>query len=103
MIAGRAGSVAARDAGRLLGEAVGRTISPLVMPRRALRVLGSVPARLGDRWPDRVPMCSEMLRTLLAEHRHDGDPAAEELGFRYRPIDDIIARAVAWYREQGLV
>jgi dihydroflavonol-4-reductase len=50
-----------------------------------------------------IPWCSELARTLLHGHRYDGSRASRELGLRYTPIDETLARTFAWYVEHGLV
>jgi dihydroflavonol-4-reductase len=44
-----------------------------------------------------------MIRTLLHGHRYDGSRATRELGLVYRSLEELLARAVAWYRERGLL
>jgi dihydroflavonol-4-reductase len=49
------------------------------------------------------PVCPAMLRTLLHGHRYDGSRATRDLGLRYTPIEDTIARSIDWYRDHGLM
>jgi dihydroflavonol-4-reductase len=49
------------------------------------------------------PVCREMVRTLLHGHRYDGSRAERELGLRYTPVRETIARTVEWARSQGLL
>jgi dihydroflavonol-4-reductase len=51
----------------------------------------------------RPPVCREMVRTLLHGHRYDGSRAELELGLRYSPARDTLARTVAWARSEGLL
>jgi dihydroflavonol-4-reductase len=44
-----------------------------------------------------------MVRTLLHGHRFDGSRAARELGLAYRPIEETLARTLAWYGDRGLL
>jgi dihydroflavonol-4-reductase len=44
-----------------------------------------------------------MARTLLHGHRYDGSRATRELGLRYRPVEETLARTIAWARAEGLV
>ena len=50
-----------------------------------------------------LPFCSELARTLLHGHRYDGSRATRELGLAYRPIEETVARTLAWYAERGLI
>ena len=50
-----------------------------------------------------LPFCSELARTLLHGHRYDGSRATRELGLVYRPIEETVARTLAWYAERGLI
>ncbi len=50
-----------------------------------------------------LPFCSELARTLLHGHRYDGSLATRELGLVYRPIEETVARTLAWYAERGLI
>jgi dihydroflavonol-4-reductase len=93
-----------------VSEAVAVLRSIAGRPRRVLTVprsFASVAGRLGDGLSGLtgrpLPVCSELTRTLLHGHRYDGSRAAEELGLRYRPIEETVRRTVAWYAEQGLV
>jgi dihydroflavonol-4-reductase len=50
-----------------------------------------------------LPVCREAVRTLLHGHRYDGSRAVRELGLSYTPIEETLARTLAWYAERGLV
>jgi dihydroflavonol-4-reductase len=49
----------------------------------------------------RPPICREMMRTLLNGHSYDGSRAQRELGLRYTPAEETIARTVRWYADNG--
>lgn len=49
-----------------------------------------------------LPLCREVVRTLLHGHRFDGSRAERELGLRYTPIERTLRRTLAWYAERGL-
>jgi dihydroflavonol-4-reductase len=55
-------------------------------------------ARLRGRRPR---FCREMVRTMLHGHRYDGSRATRELGLVYTPVEETIARTLAWYAENG--
>jgi dihydroflavonol-4-reductase len=50
-----------------------------------------------------VPLCAEVVRTIVHGHRYDGSKAVRELGLRYTPLEDTLDRTLAWYAERGLV
>ena len=79
-------------------------------PRRILRVppTGALLAGTLAGWVSRVgrrelPLCPELVRTLLHGHRYDGSRAARELGLTYRPIEETVARTLTWYAGRGLI
>ena len=49
------------------------------------------------------PLCREVARTLLHGHRFDGSLAERALGLRYRPLEETVARTLAWYEAEGLI
>lgn len=51
----------------------------------------------------RPALCRELARVLLHGHRYDGSRAEAELGLAYRPLEETIARTVAWFRAEGLL
>jgi len=87
----------------LLAESVGRQAEFRVIPRRLAALMGMVPALIGDLWPGDAPICREALATLLADHHHDGGPAARALDFTYRPVGATLARAAQWYLTVGMI
>jgi dihydroflavonol-4-reductase len=44
-----------------------------------------------------------MVRTLLHGHAYDGSRATRELGLDYTPLEDTLARTIAWLVAEGLV
>ncbi len=64
----------------------------------AAAVLIEAAARAARRRP---PICREMMRTLLNGHTYDGSRAERELGLRYTPAEETIARTVSWYCDHG--
>jgi dihydroflavonol-4-reductase len=79
--------------------------------RRRVRLLPPVLARVAGAAAEAAfrargktpPFCREMARTLLHGHRYDGSRATRELGLRYRPVEETLARTIAWARAEGLV
>jgi dihydroflavonol-4-reductase len=49
------------------------------------------------------PICPASIRTLLHGHRYDGSRATRDLGLVYRPIEETLARTLAWYEERGIL
>jgi len=49
------------------------------------------------------PLCRAMAREVAHGHRYDSSKAERDLGLRFTPPEEWLARTVAWYREQGLV
>ena len=87
----------------MLGEVAGVELRPRMVPRSVVRAVG-IPLSFVLRYiPTKIRVCPEMLRTLLHGHTYDGSRASRELGLRYAPIDQMIARTVAWYRAEGLL
>jgi dihydroflavonol-4-reductase len=50
-----------------------------------------------------VPVCREVVRSLLHGHRFDGSRAERELGLRYTPVEVTLQAMLEWYADRGLV
>jgi dihydroflavonol-4-reductase len=50
-----------------------------------------------------APLCPEMVAALRHGHMYDGSRAESELGLRYTPPEEWLARTVEWYRAEGIV
>jgi dihydroflavonol-4-reductase len=97
------GSLTSADAVTLLRSVGGRPRHILQVPRAAAPVAGAV-AGVASRWLRRpLPLCPEVVRTLLHGHRFDGSRAERELGLTYRPLRETVARTLDWYAAQGLI
>jgi dihydroflavonol-4-reductase len=81
----------------------GRPRRVMWVPAAAVRAL--VPLTAVARFPRSGDplVCPAVVRTLLHGHRYDGSKATEDLGLRYRPVEDTLERTLAWAREQGLL
>jgi dihydroflavonol-4-reductase len=87
----------------LVHAVAGRPRHVLRVPRALAPAAGTM-ADLSARLMRRdLPFCSELARTLLHGHRYDGSLATRELGLVYRPIEETVARTLAWYVERGLI
>jgi dihydroflavonol-4-reductase len=84
---------------RVAGEARRVSYLPAWAVRAAALPIGAVFRMLGRD----APLCREAAAAMLHGHRYDGSKAERDLGLRYTPVEDWLAEAVAWYREQGLV
>ena len=96
-------SLPAEEAVEILRRLTGRPRRVLWIPRTLVRAstpLAAVLARFGGGDPI---VCPGMLRTLLHGHRYDGSRAARELGLTYRPLEETLGRALAWYGQRGML
>jgi dihydroflavonol-4-reductase len=75
-----------------------RTVPPWVAMAVAAAVESVAWARR-----DTPRICRELARTLTHGHAYDGTKASRELGLRYTPIEETLARTIAWWEEQGLL
>jgi dihydroflavonol-4-reductase len=87
----------------LLRLVAGRPRRVLHLPRASARVAGRLVGAVARATGRDLPVCPEMVRTLLHGHRFDGSRAARELGLAYRPIEETLARTLAWYGDRGLL
>lgn len=87
----------------LLRRVTGRPRGVLTVPRGAARIGGRLAGALARLSGRDLPACPEMIGTLLHGHRFDGSRARRELGLDYHPIEDTVARTLAWYRDRGLL
>ena len=97
------GSLTSADAVALLRSVGGRPRHVLQVPRAAASVAGAVAGMASRLLRRPLPLCPEVVRTLLHGHRFDGSRAERELGLTYRPLRDTVARTLDWYAEQGLI
>jgi len=92
-----------REALHLLGEVTGAEPRVWMMPPvllSGLAILVEGVCRIAGRRP---PLCRETARVLGFGHRYDGSRAARELGLRYTPVEETLARTVLWFEEEGLL
>jgi dihydroflavonol-4-reductase len=86
----------------LLAEAAGRPIDPIILPEWAAKGLYPVAAVAALSGRD-LPMCVEMLRTLLHGHRFDATRSIVDLGMAYTPLAGTLDRSVRWLQMNGFV
>jgi dihydroflavonol-4-reductase len=96
-------TLTSREALALLSAVAGRDIRPRIVPGPAALAAGTAVGaafRLARRRP---PLCRSMVRTMLHGHAYDGSRAERDLGLRYTPVRDTLARTLDWARAEGLV
>ena len=96
-------SLTTRHAVALVRSITGRPRRVLRVPPTAATLAGVIAgwiSRVGRR---ELPFCPELARTLLHGHRYDGSRATRELGLSYRPVEETVARTLAWYADRGLI
>jgi dihydroflavonol-4-reductase len=68
-----------------------------------VRAAGAAGQSVGRLLRRDVPVCREVVRSLLHGHRYDGSRAHRELGLRYTPVEVTLRAILEWYAERGLV
>lgn len=91
------------DALHMLSQITGIDDTPRTLRPPVARLLGAAGTIVGRIRRRRMPVCTEMIRTMLHGHSYDGSRAQRELGLRYTPLDETIRRTVAWYVDNGIV
>jgi dihydroflavonol-4-reductase len=92
------------DAVALLRAELGGPRRVTWVPRIVVRAaipFAAIAARVAR--DDDPEVCPAVLRAVLHGHRYDGSRAMRELGVSYRPVEETLRRALAWYRERGLL
>jgi dihydroflavonol-4-reductase len=87
----------------LVQAVVGRPRHVVRVPRAVAPAAGAAAGWAARLMRRDLPFCMELVRTLLHGHRYDGSKATRELGLTYRPIEETVARTLAWYAERGLI
>jgi len=72
---------------------------PTPVARAMVKAMNAQAARTGKE----PPLSTEFFEYSLVPSYFDPSKSIRELGATYRPIDDTIADAIAWFRERGLV
>jgi dihydroflavonol-4-reductase len=96
-------SLTTRRATTLVQAVAGRPRHVLRVPRAVAPAVGAAAGWAARMTRRDLPLCSELARTLLHGHRYDGSRATRELGLAYRPIEETVARTLAWYADRGLI
>jgi dihydroflavonol-4-reductase len=96
-------TLSTREAADLLRGIWGRPERVRWIPAGLARAGGAGVEAVGRLLRRDVPVCREVVRTLLHGHRYDGSRAERELGLRYTPLEETLDRTLTWYAERGLV
>ncbi|HEX2028967.1 MAG TPA: NAD-dependent epimerase/dehydratase family protein [Nitriliruptorales bacterium] len=85
----------------LLSRLTGLRDRPTFLPAVVARLVGAGAEAAGRLRGTDPSVCREVIRTLLHGHAYDGSRSQRELGLHYTPVEDTLARAVAWYAAHG--
>lgn len=88
---------------REIGAALGRPVPARATPAwvlRALGAIGEVQGRLTGRPPTLTP---EAVRLVTGDMTCDCSKAMRELGYRARPLGEMVAECVGWMAAEGLL
>ncbi|MDQ3978740.1 MAG: NAD-dependent epimerase/dehydratase family protein [Actinomycetota bacterium] len=96
-------SLELEDALALLARITGVERRPRPIPRTIASAAGALAEVASGITGRPLPLCREVVRTLLHGHTYDGSRAARELGVRYTPVEDTLRRTVAWLVAEGVV
>lgn len=87
----------------LVGDIVGKDLSPRYLSTRQLRMLAKASAPLSRLAKGLPYLCDEAVRVMTHTHDFDGGRATRELGLRYTSIERTLRRAVDWFRSERLL
>lgn len=87
----------------MVAEAVGRKPRLVTVPRWLALAAGRVGDLAERRWPTSVPLNTATVRLAYLHHYYDASKAVRELGLAGRPVSGAIERAVAWFRQVGML
>ena len=84
--------------GRIAGVQVPKIALPAALGLRAAAAMEAVARRSGK---EPLVTYKEARFTSAAPH-FSNEKAVRELGFRVRPLDETLARSIAWFRANGM-
>jgi dihydroflavonol-4-reductase len=96
-------TLSVREALTLLARETGIDRRCWTLPPSVVLAAAGVAESVARPLARRPPLCREQVRTLLHGHMYDGSRATRELGLSYTPLEETIRRAVAWYRDEGMI
>ncbi len=91
-----------RQALDMVAGMLNRDLDVRYVPIQALAVAAPV-LGLPRLWGREPLVCPEMVKTLRADHVHDGALAGIELGFDYRSAEETIGRLLDWFTRTGAI
>jgi dihydroflavonol-4-reductase len=92
-----------KEAIAVMAKVAGIEGVPRMLPAPAAMATATVIGAIGKIRKRRAPFCREMMRTLLHGHAYDGARATRELGLVYTPLEETLARTLAWYQQHGFI
>jgi dihydroflavonol-4-reductase len=75
---------------------------PLLLPRGLASAAAAALDAAGRTTGKTLPVCGEMVRTLVHGHDYDGSRATRDLGLTYSPLEETLRRTVAWLVDQRM-
>ncbi|MEX0825632.1 MAG: NAD-dependent epimerase/dehydratase family protein [Acidimicrobiia bacterium] len=91
------------EAVEVLGRVAGVDQRIRYLPAWTLTAAATVTEVLWRAVGKKPPVCRAMAREVHHAHVFDGSKAERDLGLRYTPPEEWLARTVEWYRSQGLL
>lgn len=88
---------------QVVARAAGRRALAVRLPRPVVRGAAAALQRLAVARGQRPDLATVMLEYGMRECFYDNRRAREELGLRFRPFEDTVADALAWFREAGML
>jgi dihydroflavonol-4-reductase len=96
-------TITTKEAVALVEAILGRRLGVKMMPGW-LAMAGAAAIEAINRIMGRqAPVCREMVRTLRHGHSYDGAKATRELGLVYTPPEQVLARLIGWFTDEGLL
>ena len=92
-----------RDAIEMLEGRLGRDIKVRYLPGWVAQGASMVIEGAWRSVGRKPPLCREMIRTVRNGHAYDGSRATRELGLEYTPAEEILARLIDWFRNEGML
>lgn len=87
----------------MVADAIGRRPRLVTVPPWLALLAGRAADVLECRWPGKVPLSSSLVRLSYLNHYYDPAKAIRELALPQRPVSGAIERAVAWFRQAGML
>jgi dihydroflavonol-4-reductase len=88
---------------QIVAHAAGRRAIGLKLPQPVIRTAASILERVAVVRGQRPDLPRVMLEYGMRECFFDNRRAREELGLRFRPFEDTVAEALAWFRKASML